>query len=412
MKIAFVRIFVVGFALVAIASARAEVTYAGKGLFGGRVTITGKAPNTTYTIFQTVRARGGAYVATPHTITTDGAGNGSIYINNNDATPLTKHRLIAIGTGATPNSQPPEIVVVARGIFGPQLYASFTPGMNSPLTCTLYNTVATNEGDYVQTWQPGAKISILLNPAEAQWQNMGAQITTTGDLQAQIINIGPAAITVQIVSDPTPLTNDEIQISGIGVNCLMGLNSRFPIRTAVQGPTSDFVGGIFMGNQNFPSQVESPYDSAVVTSAGTILPDSVSVIQGDLFQGDTDELLFSDGMAVEVFSNSVNLNTEFEVVGQRKGPINNFLDLAVEFSIDRSGMVVQITALHMNGNYVPVDGRVAPTSNLALNIPLGLNFVPADGVVRARVQFAPINDEDPSQDGWLARIERLRWMSG
>lgn len=412
MKNVWTRTIIAGTALLTLPVAQGAVIYAAKGLFSGRVTIANKAPNTTYTIWQTVRARGGAYVATPHTITTDGAGNGMIAINNNDATPLTKHRLIKIGTAAAPDAQPPEIVVLAQGIFGTHLYASFKPGMNGPMTCSLTNTVATNAGAFTQTWNPGTTISILLNPAQAQWVNMGVFLTTTGDLQAQILNIGPAAITVQIIADPTPLTNDQIKLSNVGLNCNMGLDTRFPIRTAVQGSTTDFFNGSFMGNHNWPNQAESLYDNAVVASAGTILPDLVEVTQGDLFDGDTDELLFSDNTAVMALNDSQNLNTEFQVTGRQKGPVNSFLNLVAELSIDRPGMVVQTRALHTGGNFLPVDGRVAPTVNTLLNIPLGLSFLPADGVVKVQIQFAPINDEDPAQDGWMARIEKLRWLSG
>ncbi len=406
------RTILAGIALLTLPTAHGAVIYAAKGLFSGRVTIANKAPNTTYTLWQTVRARGGAYVAMPHTITTDGAGNGTIAINNNDATPLTKHRLIKIGTASAPDNQPPDIVVLAQGVFGTHLYASFNPGMNGPMTLSLANTVATNAGPFTQTWNPGTTVSILLNPAQAQWINMGAFLTTTGDLQAQILNIGPAAITVQIISDPTPLSNDEIKLSNIGVNCSMPLDSRFPIRMGVQGTSTEFVNGIFMANHNWPVQTESLYDHAVVAPAGTILPDLVEVLQGDLFDGDTDELLFSDNTAVMALNDSLNLNTEFQVTGRQKGPISSFLNLVVELSIDRPGMVVQTRALNSSGNFLPVDGRVAPTVNTALNIPLGLSFLPVDGVVKAQIQFAPINDEDPAQDGWMARLERVRWLTG
>lgn len=33
----------------------------------------------------------------------------------------------------------------------------------------------------------------------------------------------------------------------------------------------------------------------------------------------------------------------------------------------------------------------------------------ADGQVKVRFHWQPINDEDPSQDGWLHRLDYVRW---
>jgi hypothetical protein len=46
----------------------------------------------------------------------------------------------------------------------------------------------------------------------------------------------------------------------------------------------------------------------------------------------------------------------------------------------------------------------------SLPIPSASQFVGSSGQMKLRVTWAPINDEDPTQDGWLHYVDVVRWF--
>ena len=56
-------------------------------------------------------------------------------------------------------------------------------------------------------------------------------------------------------------------------------------------------------------------------------------------------------------------------------------------------------------------GVTAPTTDTVIEISSTnlSQFIAGDGGIRAKIRWTPINDENPSQDGWLHSVDVAKW---
>jgi hypothetical protein len=90
-----------------------------------------------------------------------------------------------------------------------------------------------------------------------------------------------------------------------------------------------------------------------------------------------------------------------------------FISLSVTANVPRFGLAQAVKAYdYTNQRFITVDGRVASTQPLALDInltSLRSMIVNDDRHMMVQVSWSPINDEDPSQDGWPHQLDRCNW---
>lgn len=204
------------FVFVSAAMASAQTVTATRGKFAGKVTVAGCTANRTGSIeISTVRG-GTEYEATAFHITTDGAGNGIRQVPNQaSGALLCKHNVRVVFPGGAICG--PTVVKYVKSWF-PDYEAG---GVDQPVSVVLGQTVIDAAGGVLlETWENGANWILQLDPNQATWQTGSTPTVfdTEGDLSASVVSITSAEVTLQIVSDPTPETPNDIVIEGLRIN--------------------------------------------------------------------------------------------------------------------------------------------------------------------------------------------------
>lgn len=139
-------------------------------------------------------------------------------------------------------------------------------------------------------------------------------------------------------------------------------------------------------------------------------PNEVAVLEGDLFGGGIGELLVSDDQYFGAYGDS---NTLRCVVGAWiPCPFESAEELAIDFehSVGREGLSFSVRLFNtVSATFQPVFGGTASTTDHHMSAVLAgaANWIGPDGRVQVRVSWQPVNDEDPSQDGWLHSVDEL-----
>ncbi|HMS54809.1 MAG TPA: hypothetical protein PKA27_05370 [Fimbriimonadaceae bacterium] len=140
-----------------------------------------------------------------------------------------------------------------------------------------------------------------------------------------------------------------------------------------------------------------------------------TVVKGELFSGGVPDLATADGVSVEVFNDPTTLQARLEMRGE--SPIASPTGLAAFWfsGVARPGLAENLFMLDVTTlQWVSISGRVATTSiayNSATNLSTPTRFVGPNQKVRAALEWAPINDEDPAQDGWLHSLDFFAWQA-
>lgn len=147
--------------------------------------------------------------------------------------------------------------------------------------------------------------------------------------------------------------------------------------------------------------------------SGTPIPVTDYVlVRGAEFQGQLSSLWQVDNDLLDVFSDDSSLDAEIEVVGTAPSMTGAQLRFECEYWVERFGLSTSVQFFNVvTRRFQSVGGSVAATNRTSLTVTSATPslFIEEGGVVRARVRWAPINDEDPAQDGWLHRIDRMEW---
>lgn len=149
------------------------------------------------------------------------------------------------------------------------------------------------------------------------------------------------------------------------------------------------------------------FDNYKVDAVGSAFI-AYTVTTGELFTGSVASLQASDDDKLSIFNDPFSLVATITASGVTTvlNPAN--VTVGLEASADRGGLSQSIALFNYNTNTFQVlDGSVATGSDSNRSVTANSNFVDARGLVQARISWAPINDEDPSQDGWLHNVDAL-----
>ena len=151
----------------------------------------------------------------------------------------------------------------------------------------------------------------------------------------------------------------------------------------------------------------SPAGSALV------LPSQIDVLDGELFDGDLQQLFLSDDAYVSLFNSPDTLSCQVAITGFAATSTATNIRLDYESSATRPGLAQQVHMYNFFGQrFQSLEGSTAPTADrlITLQIPTPSQFVGPSNELRYRITWSPINDEDPSVDGWLHLIDLVRWF--
>lgn len=142
---------------------------------------------------------------------------------------------------------------------------------------------------------------------------------------------------------------------------------------------------------------------------------SYTVTSGFEIAGDLASLQTSDDNGLIVFPDDQTLIATVEVTS---APTNNVgstdITVTCEQSVGRPGLTVQGALRNQATNNFDVQfGGVASTTDVT-NIVLSSNpdYISNAGEIVLRVSWAPINDEDPAQDGWTHSVDFVSYEVG
>nr|HMS56648.1 RHS repeat-associated core domain-containing protein [Fimbriimonadaceae bacterium] len=156
-------------------------------------------------------------------------------------------------------------------------------------------------------------------------------------------------------------------------------------------------------------------DAQTTTSLMASSVESFVIVDGETLGGGLNELLISDNLYLSVLSNESTNSVVVEVSGRFYGQYAGLsrLRTQVELACSRPGTTQTVMLFNWQSNtWVSLDNRLGTDADQTLTLITNLSkgrFVNAQGQVKARVRWQPINDEEPTQDGWSGRLDRVRW---
>jgi hypothetical protein len=271
------------FALVALVAActsttaLATVSSAKRGLFWGTVTVTGKAVNTPYHIWQETAPGSGTYVDTGYTVTTGAGGAGSGDIPNVASGTLLTGRNVKIGTAAGPNAQAG--AVVSR-TFAAWLLTSANPGNNNA-NIQLANFDNTGSDTFRQSFDPGTQFALSMNTSIARFANLGIAVSAPGVVfSAPVVSDGQIAFGV--ISNSAPNSDQTITLSGVALNAVGPIGSVFDLFFSATGTTNTYVNGSLASSGSFSAATTlSPVQTLeIVPAPGAIVAAGVAMAVG------------------------------------------------------------------------------------------------------------------------------------
>lgn len=169
-------------------------------------------------------------------------------------------------------------------------------------------------------------------------------------------------------------------------------------------PTGGNWGPIFIADNMTLSMRQEDY----------VVPSTYSVRLGEELGGGLDTILYSDDVRLDVFNDVDVLGATVEVTGTTTLLYPTTLSLSAETSVARYGLSEVLLAYSYSTlKWVPLAGRIAETTDTPFDVIVNnaaAQYVSSSGQVKVRFSWAPINDEDPAQDGWLQSIDVLSWL--
>ncbi|HMS54731.1 MAG TPA: hypothetical protein PKA27_04970 [Fimbriimonadaceae bacterium] len=164
-----------------------------------------------------------------------------------------------------------------------------------------------------------------------------------------------------------------------------------------------FVGGANAGNAG-------GYDNVAIGQPVNV--DTLTVLQGEAFEGGASDLALSDNVRFSMFNDATNLQAEVEMSGTTSVSTPSGMRFEVEASVGRPGLAQEIYVYNFTSNaYQFMSGTTASSTDISAGrlYVSGSQFINSGGLLKSKVRWSPINDEDPSQDGWLHSLDVARW---
>lgn len=153
------------------------------------------------------------------------------------------------------------------------------------------------------------------------------------------------------------------------------------------------------------------FDNASV--APIINVSNYTVLQGEEFAGGTGVMDNLDGQYLSIFNDPTNLTAQVVLEGTSQTISPSFYQVMLEGLVARPGLSQTLEGFNFTaGSYQVLAGETASAALKATTVVRKVgasDFTNASGDVRSRITWLPINDEDPSQDGWLHNVDVFRW---
>lgn len=141
---------------------------------------------------------------------------------------------------------------------------------------------------------------------------------------------------------------------------------------------------------------------------------SYSVIKGFEVTGGLSALKASDDVSVVVYPDN-EFAAGIQFFGDGIFNAVSQLRMQVEAGVGRPGLSQSIQMLNFQTNaWDELDGRLAPTDDLLIEIVLTGSanaHLGNAGEMFGRIQWSPVNDEDPALDGWEHRLDLAKWIA-
>ncbi|MFN8220114.1 MAG: hypothetical protein U0S12_08305 [Fimbriimonadales bacterium] len=144
-----------------------------------------------------------------------------------------------------------------------------------------------------------------------------------------------------------------------------------------------------------------------------MLPRAYAVTVGYPYDGDLESLYAAEGNEVCLFPDENSFEGEINFYGTSPVERPSSFTFRLVSEAGRLGLS-QVVRLrnYATDTYDLVDGRVAPNIPTTVSVTLTHNvsdYVGPNRALRARVNWAMINDEAPSQDGWPLCVDVAMW---
>lgn len=225
------------------------------------------------------------------------------------------------------------------------------------------------------------------------------------------------------LSYDTPVRISTTASSGVGYTCYLR-DENYNVVYSFDG-WGDMVTDVPMTAGNYMIEFLSSTDFWSGTSYATSTLDataiyrlaqasSYTVLSGQEVMGGLESLYRSDDDRLGVFPDEVTLAAEVELTATSPNLTPGELVFKFEGSAERQGLSQTIRLYNYSlGRFDVVSGLVSATEDASVEVNLGSGssaYVGPAGALKARVRWQPINDEDPSQDGWLHAIDVANWI--
>ncbi len=138
-----------------------------------------------------------------------------------------------------------------------------------------------------------------------------------------------------------------------------------------------------------------------------------SICPWEAFEGNEESVAQSDNDRFSAFNDATSLACQIELLGQFTASTAEQLRIGFELSVARAGLSYEIDLYnYSSSSWVFGDGGSATLVDQAdrfVKLSDATEFFNGSHQVKARVSWQPINDEDPSSDGWLHNIDHFYW---
>lgn len=151
-------------------------------------------------------------------------------------------------------------------------------------------------------------------------------------------------------------------------------------------------------------------DNITASDTAVFEPTSLLVVQGDELSGNLNSLVYSDDDRFTILSSST-LVGEIEVSATTPLHAPAAIGFQAESSAARLGLALSVSLYRFSTNsFQTVLGATATGTDSSVSVQLTTNpgnYISNTGQMRARVKWAPINDEDPAVDGWALEVDQV-----
>lgn len=169
---------------------------------------------------------------------------------------------------------------------------------------------------------------------------------------------------------------------------------------------------VYGGGYSYSGSNGAP--GTISTGAG-VQPIGFLVAQGFELNGGLAELLSADDQRLEMFNDETALACEVEVWGTSPVAAAGQVNVTVEMSVGRPGLSYALFARNYQTNaWTILGGGVATlqdervTKTISTN---ASNYIQSGSLqTRVRLLWTVLNDEDPTQDGWLHSLDEVSWL--